>query len=74
MFKYVKIMFRSECRFSTVLKEGDLLKDVCSFDDTGDELFLRNGWPRKGVNPLSANPTKWPKTLKKIVGCYRRFV
>ena len=26
------------------------------------------------VNPLSANPAKWPNTLKQFVNCYRQIV
>ena len=32
--------------------------------------FLRNGWPMKDVNPLSANPTKLLNTLKAI--CWQK--
>ena len=28
----------------------------------------------KKIDPLSANPTKWSKTLKQVVGFYRRIV
>ena len=28
----------------------------------------------KNIDPLSANPTKWSKTLKQVVGFYRRLV
>ena len=33
---------------------------------------LTDHWP-DGINPLSANPTKWLNTLKQFVGC-RHFV
>ena len=33
-------------------------------DYNNDDFFLHNGWLTKGVNPLSANPTKLLNKLK----------
>ena len=38
---------------------------MCSSDDDEDELFLRNGWPKKDVNPYF-QPGPLSEVLKMI--------
>ena len=55
---------------SRYLLVKDYSQQSCNYDDVGVEKWFQEGY----LNPVSANPTKWPNTIKQFVGNSRRIV